>query len=365
MTKKDYAKMINSIIIPGNLPFEEKDNRYQPIKDFLNSQTPKKLYRFRSCCERHISAFDRDELSFSPGYKMNDDFDGLLFFDKEYIKTEFKAAVESKLIRNTLYNIGQGVSFPAELQNAVPPQMLSNMYAYIANLDSKTIDDRIDYLYNYTMSNFDEGLLRISHLIQNLKIASFSEAINSAAMWGYYADDGKGFALSYDFRNGNYSTCNSCTTNQQCQIANNCYLLPIIYNNKRFDATKYAIWAFQLLIIGEILINANANFMYNIFSSAVPCQDEFIATKALIHKAKAWSHEKEWRMVFTCKSPEVNQQEYPCAKKRPSAIYLGRNISEINEKILKSIAGVKGIPVYKMMIRENDSTYKLHPKLVK
>ena len=364
MTNQEYKEILNNIIVPNILSFEEKNKLYQPINDFLNSETPEKLYRFRSCIERHISAFDRDELPFSPGYKMNDDFDGLLYFDKERIRAEFKTAKENNLIRDALYNLKQGANIPVSLQNNMPPQVLSAILASAAQLDQKTIDSRIDMLYNYIISHFDEELSGISHLIQNLRIASFSETIGSSAMWGYYADDGKGFALSYDFRYGNYTVCNSCATNQQCQNANNCYLLPIIYGDNRFDATQYAIWAFQQSIIRRILINSNAYPMYDVLSSVIPCPDEFMPTKALIHKATAWSHEKEWRLVFTCNSPEINQQEHPCPKKRPSAVYLGRNISAFNEKILRHIAVEKGIPVYKMVIHENDSTYKLHPEMI-
>ena len=364
MKNQEYKDMINSTVVPGILSFEEKNKLYQPINDFLNSETPEKLYRFRKCSERNISAFDQDILPFSPGYKMNDDFDGLLYFDKERIRAEFKVAMENKSIKNALYNLSQGTNLPAALQNVIPPQVLSAIHANTAQLDQEAIDNMIDLLYNYTMTHFDEELSGISHLIQTLKIASFSEAIDSAAMWGYYADDGKGFALSYDFRHGNYTICNSCATNQQCRDANNCYLLPIIYGDNRFDATQYAVWAFQQSIIRQVLIKTNTYPMYSFLLSAVPCPDEFMPTKALIHKAMVWSHEKEWRLVFTCNSPEVNQQEYPCPKKRPSAVYLGRNISAIHEKILRHIAIEKGIPVYKMVIRENESTYKLHPEII-
>lgn len=364
MTNQEYKEIINNIVVPSSLPFEEKNKLYQPINDFLSAETPEKLYRFRSCNERHISAFDRDELPFSPGYKMNDDFDGLLYFNKEFIKAEFKASIENKSIREALSALGQGTNLPATLQNVIPPQILSTLQAYIEQLDQETIDSRIDLFYKYIISHFDEELSGISHLIQTLKIASFSEAIDSAAMWGYYADDGKGFALSYDFRNGNYTICNSCATNQQCQVANNCYILRIIYDDSRFDATPYAIWAFQQSLIKRILINSNAYPMYDFLSSTIPLPDEFMPTKALIHKAMAWSHEKEWRLIFTCKSPELSQQEHPCSKKRPSAVYLGRNINPFHEKILRHIAAEKSIPVYKMVICENDSTYKLHPKMI-
>ena len=44
--------------------------------------------------------------------------------------------------------------------------------------------------------------------------------------------------------------------------------------------------------------------------------------------------------------------------KKPVAVYLGRKISSINEKIIKDIAREKGIECYKMELNQSQ-TYKL------
>ena len=85
MTASDYREMIYSIVIPGHLSCEERNQRYQPLADFLKSEIPERLYRFRTCDDRKINEFEQDILGFSPAHKMNDDFDGLLYFDKKRI----------------------------------------------------------------------------------------------------------------------------------------------------------------------------------------------------------------------------------------------------------------------------------------
>ena len=87
-----------------------------------------------------------------------------------------------------------------------------------------------------------------------------------------------------------------------------------------------------------------------------------MSTKALLHKASAWKYEAEWRIIFSCNSQQNNQQDHPFVNKIPSAVYLGRKIIPINEKIIVQIAIDKKILVYKMKIRESSKTYRLYPE---
>jgi len=99
--------MIHNIVVPAGLPDVEINKCYQPLTDFLQAETPEKLYRLRQCNERSIAAFDQDQLWFSPGYKMNDDFDALLYFDKEHIRSELKTFMESEQFTKGLQLIVQ------------------------------------------------------------------------------------------------------------------------------------------------------------------------------------------------------------------------------------------------------------------
>lgn len=355
MNLKEYKDMICSIVVPGNLSVDEQRQRYQPLTEFINAETPEKLYRFRRCDERSFDAFDQDKLFFSPGYKMNDDFDSLLYYNKESIKNEIEEFSDSEQLKHTLEQINQGV-FPDVIHNVLTSEIKES----IVKIDSENI---INKFKNDVISQINEGLPYISQSIQkNIKFACFSENINSALMWGYYADNGKGFALSYDFRNGQFSNCNSCNSISQCVFAKNGILARVIYGDKHFDATKYAVWLFQQEVLRKILIEKNAFSFYNIMQYMIPCPDMFAPIKVLLHKASVWEHEQEWRLSFNCVSQEINQQEFPYSTKRPSAVYLGRKISPIHEKILRHIAVEKNIPVFKMTINENEEVYKLFPK---
>lgn len=358
-----YREMIHSIVVPATLSHEEMLKRYQPFTDFLQVETPENLYRFRRCDERSIDAFDQDQLWFAPSYKMNDDFDALLYFDKERIKSGLKMFIDSDQVQAALQIFSQGGEVPASIQNLFSSEFVDTIRKNIVQMDHSAMNLAINQFYAFFTRQVDINNIVVQQLVQkSIKFACFSTEIGSAAMWGYYADSGCGFALSYDFRNGDYTTCNTCTNGNQCSFYKNCFLAPVIYEDSRFDATEYATWLFQQEAIQKILTNQNALSLYSIFQNMVPCPDLFMPTKILLHKANAWSHEQEWRLTCQCNSPDFNQQEFSWAKKRPTAVYLGRKISPIYEKILRHIAIEKNIPVYKMQIQWNDSSYKLYPE---
>lgn len=238
-----------------------------------------------------------------------------------------------------------GIEIPYEIQKVITPDGFHQFLDKLSQFTPDVMSDLLNQFLSYATQDYDRKMTFLSTMTQSQKIVSLSENITSAAMWGYYADDGKGFALSYDLRDINFV--------DYC-------LLPVIYGDERFNATQYATWLFQQNIIQQILISMNAFALYPSFQALVPCPDFFMTAKALIHKATYWRHEKEWRLIFYEKS--ALHLEHPCLTKQPYAIYLGRNISKIHEKILRHIAVEKGIPAYRMTVRDDNPLYELYPQ---
>ena len=345
MTDREYKHMIHSITVPAALSYEEKNKRYQPLIDFLKTNTPEKLYRFRSCKERAFDEFDQNKLSFSPAYKMNDDFDGMLCLNKASIKSALVDALAPQKIRNLVEVLHQG-AIPDEMRKFFPTEMLESCMDSLSKYTPEMLGALINQFLGYVTDDYEKRMCSLSQLTRSLKIVSLSTEINSPAMWGYYADDGKGFALSYDLRVPNFT--------EYCPVS-------VIYDDERFDATQYATWLFQQQIMKGIFTDSNAVGLYSLFQPMIPCPDEFMPTKILIHKATYWSHETEWRLVYYERSDSQNA-EFPHVIRQPTGLYLGRNISSIHEKILRRIASDKGIPIYKMTICDDDLAYNLHPE---
>lgn len=345
MTDQEYKRMIQRIVVPANLSSEDQSKRYQPLIDFLKTETPEKLYRFRSCKARTIDELDHNKLSFSPAHVMNDDFDGLLYFDKAYIKAELINAMTPQKIGGLFERLRLEI-VPAEIQKHIPAEILQHRLESLTKLTPDEVNSLLNRFWDYATNEYDKRMSFLSQVTQNQKIVSLSTEVSSPAMWGYYADDGKGFALSYDLR--------------EPAFVDYC-IVPVIYSDERLNATQYATWLFQQQIMKSILIDSNTVGLYPLFQQMIPCPDNFMSTKVLIHKATNWRHEKEWRLIYYEKNSLANEK-FPHIIKKPSGIYLGRNISSIHEKILCHIAVERGIPVYKMTVLEDDSAYKLYPK---
>jgi len=155
MDMQAYSEMIHGIVVPATLSQEEMLKRYQPLTEFLQTKTPERLYRFRRCNEKSISAFDQDQIWFSLGYKMNDDFDALLHFGKENIKSELKAFLENEQFRAAFRAIGEGAEAPAHIQTLLPPDMLEALRKNIAQMDESAMNASMNQLYDFFANQID------------------------------------------------------------------------------------------------------------------------------------------------------------------------------------------------------------------
>ena len=358
---REYKKLLDGIVIPGNLPQEELIKKYEPFKYFLSKRIPENLYRFRSCNENNFDALDRNAIFFSAGSMMNDDFEGMLYFDQDEIKAWAKdTSLCFKPVTDLVAAIKNGQDVPNEYRNLLSAEQCSLLKRAFENIQMQDVENASQDVHEHFTNESDIILAKIGSIIQNTKIACFSENINSAAMWGLYADSSKGFAVSYDFRGGNISICSSCIN--KCNNYKGGIIAPVIYESHRYNAIEYAKWCYQYQLINLLLYRLNRGYLFDLFCQNALCPDTFMSTKALLHKASAWKYEAEWRIIFSCNSQQINQQDHPFVNKVPSAVYLGRKIIPINEKIILQIAMNKKIPVYKMKIRESSKTYRLYPE---
>ena len=356
----EYKNIIHNTIVPEMLSTEEQEGKYATLVKFLGRNIPEHLYRFRKCDENSISAFDKDQIWFSPPAEMNDDFDALMFFNKQNIHSsleQFFNKFSDFVLKDKSID-----EFPDSVRNTMSSEVLSIIKAQLEKMSSGDTVGLINQIHDFMIQQIETGLPLVKHIIQNkLKIACFSEVINSAAMWGYYGDYGKGFALAYDFRNYMYTDCAICNNRMLCPSSQNANLYPIIYDDTPFNATEYARYLLQQQMLQTIVPNEE---LYDRVRGAILCPDLFMSTKVLLHKSTSWKHEYEWRLVYDCRNNTMLSEKFVYVKKKPSAIYLGRKISSTYEKLLRYIAAEKNMPVYKMTMDEDESAYSLVPKLI-
>lgn len=338
--RDEFEKIIEGIKISPDAPKEEVDCQFLPLIQFIGKNVPEQLYKFRGCAEYSIDAFEKDELWLSKAALFNDLHDSLLFFDKSAILDSIEKMFSSGAVPSVIEKIKQ-IQFPnADLQNWVT-EMFSS-------LDTKQLTD----IVWQSVPGFSQWLDQCftfakDGIRERTKMVCLSESIKSPLMWAHYADNHKGFAIGYDFRNNEITQCSNCP-NRSCTDIKLGMIYPVIYSDKRYDATRYGQWIVQQQI--NHIIGIPTEELYD---------DGFLFTKAALYKSNDWSYENEWRM--TCSTPNLTVEQkdrYPI-KKKPIAIYFGNQIPDFYRKMLMHIADEKGIQRYQMYVKNYSSKYEL------
>ena len=359
MKIKEFENTLLSIKIPSNIKFEQKAQLSEPINKIVEDLMPSRLYHFRQCSERNFAAFYDEQVWVSRGTDMNDDFDACLYYDDKKIVDWLDSFYDTKNNLKILDYIKTAKNVPKEMQ-----QLFPNAEIFFDAIQQLTLEDikKVSLGFKeYVKANLPESLKMITAQIQGgVKFACFSQNVKSAMMWGHYASDGTGFALGYDFRNGNLNECSACPKlGQECFYPILCHIYPVIYENKRYDATDYAIYMFQYKLLVDTFNRYGVAVAQQWIDQIVPCPDIQMLSKIAIHKSLEWKPEKEWGLFYTNTNPQSVNEAHSFMRKKPVAVYLGRKISAINEKILKDIAKEKGIECYKMDINSNSQSYIL------
>ena len=349
---KNYKELLRNAIIPDNYT-DQNEKACADFENYIDSKFPIKLYRYRAITEKSLTAFLKDELWFANGTAMNDDFDSRIFYDKKRIINFLNSLVTESGGLKPIDNILCMDSIPPIINCIIPNA--SDEICKIKKLDKTEIDIISNKILHFVYDNIDDELRFITNFIQEeTKFACFTTNIQSNTMWGQYADCSTGFTLEYEFdkRSSEYQ-------NKEYKFGISCDLYPIDYDQRRLDATEFAFYLFQISILYRVLREKGISIPNQFRNMVVPCPDSFMFKKVALVKSNEWKKEKEWRMFFNTSIQELNNERFSYVYKKPSALYLGRKISELYQKVLVEIAKEKSIPVYKMDFNEKNRTYNL------
>lgn len=164
---------------------------------------------------------------------------------------------------------------------------------------------------------------------EEYRVTCFSEDNANAPMWAFYADNHKGICIEYNLHE-----------NSHCRD----FCLPVQYVTK----------------------TDNVHLTETLLDNEDPRNVESL--ELFVKKAKYWSYEREWRLIFDDK---YNYEEFTFHlednKKylrflKPKAVYMGLEITSEDEDFIKYLCKERNIDVYKM--RKDAEDYKLIPEKV-
>ena len=334
------------------------------LRDWLLSNVPSKLYRFRSPSEHSFDALVSDQIWGSRIDTFNDPFENEPCYDwdtlSKWLDTEFYCPAGSALER--LKQAQQG-SVPEDVLRWMQQGGADNAIGMLKGIDPD--DSAIVYyfrLFQLAILKQVPGLIpglpeaffkNVLWARQQRYAACFSEEFKATLMWAHYAKSHEGFCVEYDFKRYMKGCEENCVNILGCHnFMLNLTLAPVHYSGSRFDATNYLKTIFQ----HELGTRLN-----------VPLPpyhaDVLFMTKALLVKSEDWSYEKEWRLISP---PENESKEEPPRSKLltrtpPTAVYIGARASSETEEKLEYICSLKNIPCYKMVQAHITSKFDLEP----
>lgn len=343
--RKDFKNILSKTVILEGISEKEIGEKLQPLRYHIDNHLPSRLFRYRTCSEMNIDAFNEDKLYAVTPDKFNDPYDSLFRYDKEKLRESALLCTKKESIAFIRNYLQSGGDFPDVLHTILPQELLDNFRNNLLNVDDEAIDaiERNiepvkEFLSNSIDKLTDEAVKTVKQLAY---IACFSETIRSVTMWSHYADSHKGFALEYDTSIFQLK-CQSCDKNKQCNQAAVCNIYPVVYDRQRYDATDFLAW-----------------FIAKGLGIPIKNPDTFAASKCLLYKSPQWSYEREWRLIVSRLNDLQNKTPVCIYNIRPKAIYYGMDISPINKKLLHMIAKEKGITEYQMDIDAKSFNYSM------
>lgn len=322
---KGLRKTLNEFFSSCHYSNERKaDEVIRLINDVIKNNHPKMLYRHRTCSKHSIRGFRNDSVIAVSPSKFNDPYDCLLKYenlhkDRGMNQEQFERIVDYYKITRHL---------PDDFENYMPLDWTQDfkkiIERYIAGEWKYNDEPKSDFNADALIEQ--NALIPCSDILHKFsRVACFSEKNDSILMWSHYTDEHRGFVLGYAF---------SEEINQEALD----YLYPVIYSNKRYDATEAIRY-----LVGEVMkMQNNTN------------QDQLFYLAAALYKSKDWAYEKEWRLISY-----GNKEDLVEIKLKPSCIYYGSRIDEDDFKELHEIALSKGIKEFNASIDRTSPYYKM------
>lgn len=275
-----------------------------------HAHLPKSIFKYREVNENSIRNLENDTVWLADPNNFNDPYDCAHTIDYKSLQTHFGHQYFNDYLATKGPAIELSVDQKEILSSSADPFTELIEILLKNELPEKQKDIKAMLLQVQKKMYEDLSFSQSKSFASSFKLCSFSENNNSMLMWAHYASYHQGFCIEYSLENLPYSDFRRR------------FLYPVIYSDKMFDATEH----FKMGIDHENFNNLHL-------------------TLAALIKAKDWSYEKEWRLVFAHGVMD-REQAYKIGK--PKAVYLGTKINQEDQDKLIEICTRRDIPFFKM-----------------
>lgn len=350
-----FAELLNSVQINSMDDSETVKAKLSQIGKWIQANTPRQLFRYRTVSENSISALENDQVWGSSIVTFNDPYECIPYYDRDKVMRNFQFGFSAEVIKRIAEMItSDGIPtllkgmFPDEFWNATKENLQNTQPEEIQRTVSQNQQNALQYVQDNWQRIADDALVAMREHESMRHVACFSEKNDSYLMWSHYANVHTGFCIQYDFT----SVLGPCAGN--CQDAHGCHafglscpIQPVIYSPKRYDATDYIAVVMQQEFSRRMGIPMKDYYFI----------DTLLAAKCLLYKSTNWEYEKEWRLV----TPVHNITNFHSCMMtmKPTGVYLGSRMKQDDIHRIWSICKSKEIPCYKMVHTYSESEYHL------
>lgn len=292
--------------------------------DYINNKIYKKdvtnpqyLYKYRPFDEFTIDMLENEYVYLCPAENLDDPSEckvdisihdlyewesgQIKFSCVELILNIFKPLIPAEnfeMVKNLVYDsiMPNGkvkrnflIDDSAKIQKLVPETNIAPLINFLGIIPEKLDDSNIK-------DCLEELLVLALSARKSMGICSLSELKNSKKMWQNYADKEKGYCIEYDFQ----------------EYENLDFLYPVMYQDNRET---------------NLVINLIATFIGHMIDGMNYKEivvDKSQVMRMFLTKDTKWKYQKEWRFLG-----DANKK---LSAPRIHAIYIGKNMSKLNQK---------------------------------
>lgn len=351
--KARFAELLYNTYISSDAPSEEVCEKWTAINDLLFKNIPQKLFRFRTCTTDSIISLQSGTIALCTAHSFKDKYDSLIYVNKGEIIDGITKFINSNMMDEMYKSIEDGSAIPifeTLFGKEKVDQILEENLKLSSDERKQKFYENANQMLSHIIGNIDSQIdyIRKDRLT---KIACFTEDIQSLYMWDSYGDGYKGFALEYGFREFHLKTCQSCPKQATCNelYKNYTNLFPILYSDKRYDAT--------LNVLNLICRNVLNSWGIN---NPLPPIGQLYWYKSYLYKnAVDYGHEKEWRMITRCPNQQNSDFAIIPDYQTLKAIYYGPNMERRYKNFLRIIAKQMNLLEYEVAIDSTSPQYDL------